>query len=291
MTRTGLGKGLSSLIPQNFDESLLVDTSERIQHILIGSIVPNPDQPRTIFDQNNLDELAESIRQHGVVQPLILSPKGNDYMIVAGERRWRAAQIAGLIKVPAIVRTIADLETLEIAIIENVQRVDLSSLEQAISIEKLHQQFNLNYADIAKKLGKATSTVNNIVRLLQLPTEAKLALKEYKISEGHARQILALKDVELQKQLLDQIIKNDWTVRQAEQYVVMIKRADKSHSKNENIIKQRMVTETTETKRLAKKLNTAVRIKRMAHGGKLEIRFKDDEELNKLLDELDSHEA
>ena len=284
MNKTGLGKGLSSLIPQNFDDTLLLETSERIQRIAVNEIVPNPDQPRTIFEQKGLDELADSIRRHGIVQPLIVRSKDGKYTIIAGERRWRAAQIAGLKNVPAIVRTLEELETLEIAIIENVQRVDLSPLEQALSIHRLHEQFSMSFADIAKKLGKAISTVNNMARLLQLPESAKRALEENKISEGHARQILALKDQKEQKKLLNQIVKNDWSVRQTERYVIALKQADKTTPVE--IAKKRIVTETAETKRLAKKWNTVVRIKRTVHGGRLEINFSNDEELNQILSEI-----
>ena len=134
---TGLGRGFDSLIPQNFDTAILTE-SERIQNLLTKDIEPNPDQPRKHFDQEALNELAESIREHGVLQPIIVSPKGKGYEIIAGERRWRASQIAGIKTIPSVVREKAVLQRLEIALIENVQRVDLSPLEQALSIEHLH---------------------------------------------------------------------------------------------------------------------------------------------------------
>ncbi|MBC7581257.1 ParB/RepB/Spo0J family partition protein, partial [Aeromicrobium sp.] len=189
----GLGRGFDSLLPQSFDNSVLSDPSERIQKLDVTLIDPNPEQPRQHFDEEALAELASSIKQHGILQPMVVSPEAGRYRIIAGERRWRAAKIAGLKQVPAIVRTAKELEQLELAIIENVQRVDLSSLEQAISIERLHQQFSTPYDTIAKRLGKAHTTVVNIVRLLQLPDEAKTALTSRDISDGHARQILALK--------------------------------------------------------------------------------------------------
>src|SRR3990167_4843746 len=152
----GLGKGFDSLIPTDFDPSLLIDSKDRIQKLFITKIIANPDQPRRTFDQQALNELASSLKQFGVLQPLIVVPlQDGTYRLVAGERRWRAAHIAGLQEVPAIVRQPAELEELEIALIENVQRVDLSALEQAISIERLHQQFNLTYKQIAIRLGKA----------------------------------------------------------------------------------------------------------------------------------------
>jgi ParB family chromosome partitioning protein len=282
--RTGLGRGFDSLLPTNFDSSVLADPSERVQQLDVTIIDPNPEQPRQHFDQAALQELADSIKQHGIIQPLVVSPEGQRYRIIAGERRWRAAQLAKLKHVPAIVRTAKELEQLELAIIENVQRVDLSSLEQATSIERLHQQFSTPYEQIAKRLGKAHSTVVNIVRLLQLPDEAKKALEASNITEGHARQILALKNQpELQLELLKLITANGWSVRQAERYVTAHKEGvAEPASKSE-----RVATETPATKSLAKRLDTPVHIKRMAHGGRLEITFRDDDHLTNLLTSFD----
>jgi len=279
----GLGTSFSTLIPQNFDSTLLVEENERIQKLALGKLQPNPDQPRQHFDETALQELAASIKQYGIVQPLVVSPNGDTYIIVAGERRWRAAKLAGLQQVPALVRTSKELEQLEIAIIENVQRVDLSALEQAVSIERLHQQFNSSYDEIAKRLGKANSTVVNIARLLQLPDDAKKALTHKDITEGHARQILSLKDhPKKQAELLELIIKNGWSVRQAERYVT----SHKEGVQDSQQVKERVETETPATKALSKRLSTPVHIKRMAHGGRLEITFKDDEHLAALLQSL-----
>ena len=162
-SKSGLGRGLGSLIPQDFDTAALVETGERIERLETSKLIPNPEQPRTIFEDAALAELAASVKKHGVVQPLVVSPYDDNYIIVAGERRWRAAQLAGLKAVPAIIRSTQQLERLELAIIENVQRVDLSPLEQAVSIARLHDQFNLAYADISKRLGKAETTLSNIV--------------------------------------------------------------------------------------------------------------------------------
>lgn len=282
--KSGLGRGFDALIPQDFDKSLLLDEGERVQKLPVENLVANPDQPRQHFDKQALEQLSASIKQYGVLQPLVVTPsKDGKYILIAGERRWRASQLAGLKKVPAIVRTTKDLERLEIAIVENVQRVDLSPLEQAVSIEKLHQQFNMTYDTVAKRLGKATSTVNNIVRLLQLPEEARTALYQKDISEGHARAILALKDVpEKQADLLRNILKQGWSVRQAERFVVSVKEGFKEPA----AAKQRMQSETPETKRLSKKIGVPVQIRRTAKGGKLEISFTSDEELEAVLNTL-----
>lgn len=285
--QTGLGKGLGSLIPQNFDVGLLADESERIQKIAVELLVPNPDQPRTTFDEEALGQLAASIKRYGVVQPLVASPQGNGrktYIIIAGERRWRASQIAGLKTVPVVVRTSKELEQLELALVENVQRVDLSPLEQAVSVERLHQQFNLTYQVIAERLGKAETTVNNIVRLLQLPTDAREALDKKEISEGHARQILALKTMpEKQSELLKLVVANGWSVRQAERFVSSVKEGFKESKETA----ERMQAETPETKRLAKRYGTTVRIHRTARGGRVELAFTTDDQLAQLLQTLD----
>lgn len=278
--KSGLGRGFDALIPQDFDKSLLFDDQERVQKLSVTELRANPDQPRQHFDKQALEQLAESIKNFGVLQPLVVTQDKDGYVIIAGERRWRASQLAGLKKVPVIVRTVKELEQLEMAIVENVQRVDLSPLEQAVSIERLHQQFNMTYEAVAKRLGKASSTVNNIVRLLQLPEEARQALHEKKITEGHARAILALKDIpEKQAELLKSIIKNDWTVRQAERFVVSVKEG----YKESKATKQRMQTETPATKQLSKRIGAPVHIRRTAKGGKLEISFKSDDELEKVL--------
>lgn len=282
-TKSGLGKGFDSLIPQNFDGSLLLDESERVQRIELNKLVPNEDQPRQQFDETSLKELAESIKNHGILLPLVVTKTGERYRIVAGERRFRAAKLAGLKNAPAIVRSLKELEELEIALVENVQRVDLSPLEQAVSIERLHEQFSISYDDIAKRLGKAYSTVHNIIRLLNLPDEAKQALIAGDISEGHARAILALKDQpEQQNVLLDAIKSHGWSVRQAERFVASIK----AGIKEKKAAKARVDTETPETKALGKRLRTAVTIRRTAKGGKLEIGFTSDEELARIINSL-----
>ncbi|MDQ3159170.1 MAG: ParB/RepB/Spo0J family partition protein [bacterium] len=280
---TGLGKGFDALLPDDFDDSVIASNDERITNLLVTDIQPSPDQPRRNFDQQSLEELAQSLEKHGIIQPLVVTEKNGVYFIIAGERRWRAAQIAGLTKVPTVIRSTQDLERLEIALIENVQRVDLSPLEQAHSINRLNSEFNVPFDEIAKRLGKGISTVNNIVRLLQLPKEAKVALKEKKISEGHARTVLALKDFpEKQALLLRSIIDNGWSVRQAEQFVVSTKKG--AVTKKE--VKKQMQTTTKETKELGQKIKSKVTIKHTAKGGRLELHFKDMDDMNRIINLL-----
>ncbi len=278
----GLGRGFDALISGDFDKTILLTPADRIEKLKPSQIQPSPYQPRRHFDEQALDELASSIKQYGVVQPLVVTPAADGiYTLIAGERRWRASQIAKLETVPAIVRTSAELEQLELALIENVQRVDLSPLETAVSIERLHEQFSQSYEQIASRLGKASSTINNTVRLLRLPTDAQAALAARQISEGHARAILALKaDTDQQSKLLSLILQHDWSVRQAERYVTSLKAGITEESKTA----ERVSTETPATRALSKRLGTSVNIRRTARGGRLELGFKTDDELERLLD-------
>ena len=280
-----MGRGFEALLPQTFDKSLVLEPGEKVQKIAVDKLRAGGYQPRKHFDETALKELAASIKRYGIVQPLVVSPtKGQMYDIVAGERRWRAAQLAGLTEVPAIVRTSKELEQLEIAIIENVQRVDLSPLEQAVSIERLHRDFNVAYDEIAARLGKAPSTLNNIVRLLQLPEAAATALADDKISEGHARAILSLKNQpEKQLALLEAIIHKGWSVREAERYVA----SHKTGEQDEQKAHARVATETPATRAVSKKIGSPVHVRRTARGGKLEIGFGSDEQLASLLELLE----
>jgi ParB family transcriptional regulator, chromosome partitioning protein len=274
-----LGRGFDSLIPANFDASFLAADEERIIKILVDDLEPNPQQPRTHFDEGSIVELSESIQQYGILQPLVVTPNDNKYFIIAGERRWRAAKLAGLKSVPVIVRSSEQLERLELALVENVQRVNLSPLEQAVSIAYLHEQFSIDYQTIGKRLGKAPVTVQNIARLLQLPKVVQEALKDKKITEGHARSILSLKEESGQLKLLQLIIHNDWSVRQTERYVVAQKKGNVSNA----TAQKRVQVTSPQTEKLTMLLKTPVTLKRTAKGGKLEIKFKNESELKRII--------
>lgn len=285
--RTGLGRGFDSLIPtdvldETFDPTAGQEHASELRYLKRSEIFPNPDQPRRHFDQEALDELSQSIREHGIVQPLVVSPVKDGFQIVAGERRWRAAEQAGLEKIPAIVRTLSEQHKLEIALIENLQRRDLNPLETATAYLKLHTQFSLTYEEIGARVGgKAVSTISNILRLLQLPDGAKQALVEGKISEGHARQILAIDDPKAQEHLLQLIVREGWSVRKAEQYVVGYKKGDKTQAKQESGVKHTRV-ETEFTKQLSRRLSLPVVQKTTAKGGQIIISYKSDAELEQL---------
>jgi ParB family chromosome partitioning protein len=283
--KKGLGRGFDSLIPsdvldETFDPTARQDEQvSELRYVKISEISPDPDQPRRHFDEEALEEMAASIREHGILQPLVVTPVEHGYRIVAGERRWRSANMVGLEKVPVIVRTLSQQHKLELSLIENLQRRDLNPLETATAYLKLHTQFNMTYEEIGQRIGgKAVSTISNILRLLQLPEAAKQALVQGEISEGHARQILALSDDEpAQLELLKLIVREGWSVRKAEQYVV-------GYKKGEQTVKQKTAVahtaaETAFTKSLASKLSVPVRHKTTAKGGQIIITYRNDDEL------------
>lgn len=280
-----LGRGFEGLIPTGMDVADVAAPGEQIKQLRLSDVSVNPDQPRKTFDETALNELAASIKQHGIIQPLVVTPaKKKGYMIIAGERRFRAAQIAKLDTVPAIVRNHEELEQLEIALVENVQRVDLSPLEQAVSIVRLRDQFSMSIDDIAKKLGKAKTTVINIVRLLQLPPEAVKALQKNTISEGHARAILALKtDEKLQKELLSNIITQKLSVRAAEEFVKQkrTETQDKNAAQLSKDMKKRMAT-------IHSKLGVSAKITTRKTGGVLQVAYKTNDELENVLKRLET---
>lgn len=286
VSKKGLGRGFDSLIPtqlldDEFDPTFEQDEKVSDLRILkVLDVSPNPLQPRRHFDPIALEELSNSIAQHGVMQPIVVTPKeGGGYELVAGERRWRASQMAGLQEIPAIVRQMDDQQKLEVALIENLQREDLNPLETATAYLKLHQQFNMSYEEIGQHVGgKAVSTISNIMRLLGLPKEAKKALVNGGISEGHARQILAIKEPEVQKELLDLILRHGWSVRKAEQFVIGYKEG----AKDRKTAREKVKTETPQTLALGKRISADVSVKHMAKGGRLIIQFKNDDDLGRI---------
>jgi ParB family chromosome partitioning protein len=288
--KKGLGRGFDSLIPTDVLDETFDPTADRdeqvseLRYIKLDVIEPNPDQPRRVFEEEALEELADSIREHGVVQPIVVAPgKNGQYVIVAGERRWRASKLAGQSKIPALVRTISNQHKLELALIENLQRKDLNPLETATAYLKLKTQFNMTQEEIGKRVGnKSTGAISNIMRLLQLPDFAKKALVDGTISEGHARQILALAgDERAQKDLLKHIVLDGWSVRKAEQYVIGYKKSDQAAVKKQDAVRSTR-TETDFTKRLATRLSLPVIQKTTARGGQIIITYKNEDELKTL---------
>jgi ParB family chromosome partitioning protein len=278
--KPALGRGFEGLIPTGFDVSEVASAGEHIRQLSIEELVANPDQPRKQFDQSALEELSQSIKEHGIIQPLVATPHKDKYRIVAGERRYRASKLAGLKKVPVIIRNHQELEELEIALVENVQRVDLSPLEQAVSIIRLRDQFSLTATQIAHKLGKAETTISNIVRLLNLPKEAITALQNNKISEGHARAILALKnDKNLQLELLKKIENDKLSVREAEAFV-------RVHKKNIEHKISSIDKQTQARLNVLKNRGIYVKLQPKKQGGTIQISYKNDGQLQEILNNI-----
>jgi ParB family transcriptional regulator, chromosome partitioning protein len=223
--RKALGRGLSALLPQRPAAPPVQQAPDaspagpQIASISISDIQPNPLQPRSIFDATRLDELANSIETHGIIQPILVRRHGAQYELIAGERRFRAAKLAGLAEVPAIVQDYADDKILEIALIENIQREDLNPMETAQALERLHTEMNLSHEEIAARTGKDRTTITNMIRLLRLPREVQLLVAERRLSMGHARAILGLVTPELQTQVAEKAAAQGFSVRQVERLV------------------------------------------------------------------------
>jgi ParB family transcriptional regulator, chromosome partitioning protein len=223
--RRALGRGLSALLPQRPIAAATqvapepTDSGLRAALIPIADIQPNPLQPRSVFDASRLEELSKSIETNGIIQPLLVRRKGASYELIAGERRLRAAKLAGLTDVPAIIQDYADERILEIALIENIQREDLNPMETAHALERLHTDMNLSHEEIAERTGKDRTTITNMIRLLRLPREVQLLVAERRLSMGHARAILGLQTPELQTQVAEKSAAQGFSVRQVERLV------------------------------------------------------------------------
>jgi ParB family chromosome partitioning protein len=275
--RSGLGKGLEALIPTT--DSQLPESGVTL--IPIAHLSPNPRQPRARFDQEELAELAASIREHGVIQPLVVTQGESEdrYTVIAGERRLMAAEMVELKAVPVIIREASDQQFVELALVENVQRADLGPLETAEAYRQLSEDFGLSHEEIATRVGKSRVTITNTLRLLNLPEEVKKALAEGDISEGHARALLALPTSEAQILALGSILKLDLNVRQTEELIRKLsgKRPEKkpptSRSPEIEALEQR----------LREYLGTRVTLKQRSKGGILTIHYYSEEELNSLL--------
>jgi len=281
MTRkTGLGRGLDALIPGQ-ECPPPVESNE----IPIDQILPNPRQPRTSVDQQELAGLVESIREHGVIQPIILSRGDTDdqYILVAGERRWLAARQAGLSSIPAIVREVMDeKERLELALIENIQRADLNPLEAAEAYRQLNEEFGLSHEEISARVGKSRVSITNTLRLLKLSPDAQKALTDGQISEGHARALLGLQSGEAQSALLQTILARDLTVRQTEELVRRLTGNRPAPKARSPVLPEMQAIED----RLRERLNTKVKLNPQRDGGRVVIYYYSKEEFNFLIDLL-----
>ncbi len=273
-----LGKGLSALITSN-----LVDESEQVTEVAIQEIRPNPYQPRKEFDSAALKELADSVKVHGIIQPLIVRKSIKGFELVAGERRLRAAKEAGLSKVPVVVKSYTDQQLMEIALIENLQRENLNPMEEAEAYQKLIEHCSFTQEELAQKIGKSRPHVANMLRLLQLPEKIRIMVSSSALSMGHARALLPVENEKLQWQLANDVVKKDLSVRQLEE---MVKQLHVSReTKGKKVKKEAEIVQMEE--RLRSRFGTAVQIKKGSKKGKIEIEFYSNEDLQRLLELLD----
>lgn len=279
MNKRPLGRGLSALI--STDPSPAV--SDEIRDIEIDLIRPGHEQPRTTFDQAKLEELAQSIRTTGVIQPLLLRPVGGLFELVAGERRWRAAQLAGLTRVPSIVRDIPDEKVLELALIENIQRAELNPVEEANAYKRLIDSLGLTQDEVARRVGRDRTFVTNYLRVLKLPRDIQELIETEKVSFGHARALLGVNDPVMQRRLAQKIVKHNWSVRETERRVRHLGDADRVTPRKESDRQGDPNIRAAETK-LRRFLGTQVRIvpRTSASPGRLEIEYYDSADLDRI---------
>lgn len=276
----GLGRGFESLIPTNLVEEEFDPTrkeDEKMSQLVeldIEVVVRDEEQPRKNFTKESLDELAASIKEHGVLQPIVVMKVGKNYQIVAGERRWRASKLAGLEKIPAIVRTLNAQNKLELSIIENAQREDLNPIELATAYAKLKNQFNLSNEEIGQRVGKSAGSVVNTMRLLKLPEEAKKAMQEHNLMEGPMRPLISA-DPEMIHEILPKMIEEGWSARKVERYI-----ADHKKKSSTNVVKN--LPYVKEEAKLCKKYDAEVRIR----GRSVTFSAKNDEEFRALLEKF-----
>ena len=275
--KKGLGRSFDSLIPTNLIDESFDPTAKQdgkvsqLKQLPIEQVMADPDQPRRMFDEEALDELSESIKIHGILQPLVVTGKAGAYVIVAGERRWRAAQRAGLTEVPALVRTLSGQHRLELSLIENLQRRDLNPLETATAYAKLRDQFNLTLDEIGKRVGgKSVSAISNTMRLLKLPKAVQEAVFSYKITEGQARPLINVPK-EVAEELLEKIITEGWSARRIEQAIVLWKESKKNPFEKRRPVE---IPHEEVVQNLTKKLNSKIKIRTNTRGaGQIIIPF------------------
>ncbi len=278
--RKGLGKGLDALISST---NALEEAKNSILEVRINDVEPNSEQPRKVFDQERLEALAESIKEHGVVQPIIVRSNGARYIIIAGERRWRASKLAGLKTIPVIVKDISSREVMEIALIENLQREDLNPIEEAEAYQKLIEEYGLTQEEVSKVVGKSRAAIANSVRLLNLSGEIKEMLSDGRITSGHARTLITVGDLKRQNELAKQIVDNNLNVREIEKLAA-------KEEKN-RVIKQKPASKAqAEISDLEEKLRTLYGTKidliRGKQKGKIIIEYYSNDEFDRIIEML-----
>ncbi|WP_018249415.1 ParB/RepB/Spo0J family partition protein [Orenia marismortui] len=283
MAKRRLGKGLNALISNN---NLEEDNKDQIKKIELKLIKPNPYQPRKNFDERELKELSQSIREHGLIQPIIVRKKEDKYQIIAGERRYRAAKELKLKEIDVIVSDMDEQKMMEIALIENIQRQDLNPIEEAEAYQQLMDRFDLIQAEVAKKVSKSRSTIANSLRLLNLPDKLKDDVSRGTLTMGHARALLSIEDIDLQKKVAKEIIDKQLTVRETEKLIQKLKTSN--NSKNKKVTKKKDPNVTMVEDKLRDILGTQVAINAGKNKGKIVIEYYSNEDLSRIIDLLDN---
>ncbi|MFC4778342.1 ParB/RepB/Spo0J family partition protein [Paenibacillus sp. GCM10023252] len=274
-----LGRGLDALIP-----SLSVNEDDKVVEIALADLRPNPYQPRKTFDEDSIRELAESIKQHGVIQPIIVRTVLKGYEIIAGERRFRASQYCGNATVPAVVRNFSDQQVMEIALIENLQREDLNAIEVAIAYQALMEKFELTQEELSMKVGKSRSHIANFLRLLTLPAEIKENVSRGTLSMGHARALVGVKNAAQQKELAQKVIALEWSVRDLEEMIQKLEQTEPEKTKGK--VKKRDPYLESLEESLRDRFKTTVKIKQQKDKGKIELSYYNKQDLERLLELL-----
>lgn len=290
----GLGRGLGALLPEYEEIVENYSGKDGIVELKLDVIFPNPDQPRKSFDEDKLIDLAESIKEHGVLQPIIVTPRGDNYMIIAGERRFRASKRAGLSTIPALVRELDDEKIMELALIENVQRDDLSPIEEARAYDVLQTKFGYTQEKLAKRMGKSRSAIANTTRLLALPEDVQQLVQEGKLTTGHVRPMLSIDIPEWQSAFAHEVLQNNLSVRDVEQMVKAALAEGKVEWASEEVLfqnKQKYKKLPANLRvlqdQLAERLSTKVSIKKNRDGsGKLVLEYYSEEDLVRIFDAL-----
>ena len=291
MSKRGLGRGLDALFAAPDAAQPVADTNEPVNELAIKDITPNLHQPRRDFDEEALAELAQSIKQHGVIQPVVVRKTLSGYELVAGERRWRASQIAGLKIIPAVVREYSDAEMMEIALIENLQRRDLNAIEEAMAFRSLMEEFGLTQEEVAQRIGRSRSMIANTVRLLKLHPEVQNFVSRGTLNMGQARPLLALENPELQLEAANQIMEEDLSARDAEELVrrLAARRPVKPAEPKQEIPEEQFFMNEFED-RLKILLGTQVKIKPGKLKSKIEIEYYSNEDLERIMEMLSARE-
>jgi ParB family chromosome partitioning protein len=287
--KKALGRGIGALIPSRpaaepaSASAPAAPAGTGLAEVPIEQISPNPYQPRRTFNDASIEELSRSVREHGIIQPLVVTRTGdNKYRLIAGERRFRAAQKAGLSIVPVVIKeTMTDSDTLQVALIENIQREDLNTIEEAYAYHQLHEEFGLTQEEISKRVGKERSTVANFLRLLKLPDSVKKLLAAGQLTMGHARAILAVDSARKQEQLAERVVKRNLNVRQTEMLA-----AESSPKAEQQPEKEKDIFTRDAEDKLTRALRSKVEIDRKRRGGVIHVRFGSEDELIRLVDEI-----